>query len=81
MDLESRLWARMRASAWNGWFERAEGDATALAQGHLRRRRRGKVRELPEPVVALLAIADLKDMVLELAAAIDAIARRVEATP
>jgi hypothetical protein len=65
---------------WGQWLVKNDERALSLAAGastikQLHRQEKG---ELPPEVVALLAIADLREIVLEIATAIDVLRSRQE---
>ncbi len=75
MGMHQQFAERMAASVWGRWFDEADDEAMAIARGG--RRRRGRRRAaVPAEVLALLAIADLREMVLDLADAVDGLRSR-----
>jgi hypothetical protein len=73
MSLHDTVNDRIASSAWGRWLDVADESAQELASGSgsLKKISRETKRELPAEVIALLAITDLRDIVLELATAID----------
>jgi hypothetical protein len=71
MTMRDEFAERTAASVWGRWFDEADAEAMALARGARRHRRRRRGDEVPVEVVALLALADLREMVLDLAGAVD----------
>ena len=73
MSLRESVNERISDSQWGQWLMEADDRARELASGKVaaRRLRRSGKDTLPVQVVSLLAIADLRDIVLDLAAAID----------
>ena len=70
MSMRQQFAERMAASVWGRWFDEADDEAMAIARGERRRRRRRRTA-VPAEVLVLLAIADLRQMVLDLADAVD----------
>jgi hypothetical protein len=73
MSMQESVSDRITSSTWGLWLEAADDQAGELASGTttLKEISRQTKDEIPVEVVALLAIADLRDIVLELAGAID----------
>jgi len=73
MGLHQTLATRFSCSLWSRWFEKNVQKALSLASGTMTLRRLQDQRrdDLSPEVVSLLAIADVREIVLALATAID----------
>ena len=73
MTLHKSMATRISSSLWGRWFDENDERALRLAAGAstLKKLRQQAKGELPPEVVALLAIADLRDFVLEIASVVD----------